>query len=158
MYVLWWDLWQKQKGVCKERESYHTVSSQKCMVVWGCFADTYTELTPPWPRWSSTPLFRDMLHLLLCIFVDKDSYCSGIMTQNKRFARITRRLERRPEESWWTFQHSHLASTQHLWRHLRLRNQKHSVTSQEARCQIRLGHQVHTNVWRPCQLEYACCH
>lgn len=43
--------------------------------------DTCTKSATVWPK-SSTQLFRDMLQFLACNFVEKDSYCSAIISPN----------------------------------------------------------------------------
>lgn len=87
------------QGDKQETEGYHSASNPQWNMEWGIFRsesvlptpelDTCTELTTLWPRWSSTPFFRDMLHSLVCIFVEKGSYQRMTSKTPQSFARTT---------------------------------------------------------------------
>ena len=82
------------EGDKQEREWVYQTNSKTCWWEYsslGVFCLLCTELTRLWLRRSITPFFRDMLYPLVCIFVEKDSYCGRIMTPNtpQSFARTT---------------------------------------------------------------------
>ncbi len=115
--------------------------------------DTCTKLTIPWPRRSIITFFRDLLYPLVCIFVEKDSCCSRIMTPNTPQKICKNYLKTKEDQGALTVrdfptQSPDLNPTEHLWGHLKTEKVKHSVTSQEAlwtivrSCWDNVGHQV----------------
>ena len=79
----------------------------------GGVLDICTELTPPWPRRSTTTLFTDSSDTSGLILVEKATYCSRIMSPNtpQSFARTMWR-PKKTEESW--LQHAASPKTLHV--------------------------------------------
>lgn len=70
---------ERHKWKCKKSNYYSIMAgpSPSLEVV------TCTNFTTPWLRRCTTPFIRDRINPLICIFVDKELYCSRIMITNR---------------------------------------------------------------------------